>query len=166
MNPILIAEGSEKVPGPILFFEGVNISSQMREGGFPIVHSCAWVSVVQDEVTTPVMNRDMGERQGISLWSRLATPQTFKTAFIQDLGDPRVTLLRSIPVSIDFWPDHVTACSFDIEEFGIGADEFEAVSELKASLADLYFLLKNEQGHLGPLPQKQWDFLRGIIREA
>lgn len=166
MNSIVIAESSQKVPGPILFSDQVNSSSQMRDGGLLIVHSCAWVSVVEDEVMNPVMNLDMRERQGISMWSHLATLQYSKTAFIQDLGDPRVTLLRSIPVSVDFWPDHVTARSFDIEEFGVGADEFEAVRELKASLADLYFLLKNEQGNLGPLPQRQWEFLRRIIRET
>lgn len=166
MNPIVIAEGSQKVSGPILFFDEVNVSSQMREGALFITHSCAWVSAIEDEVTNPVTNRDTGERQGVSLWSHLATLQSSKTAFIQDLGDPRVTLLRSIPVSIDFRPDHVTAGSFDIEEFGSGADEFEAVHDLKASLVALYFLLKSEQGNLGPLPKRQWEFLRGIIQET
>lgn len=166
MNPIVIEEGSQKVPGPILYFDQANLSSQMQEGDDLIVHSCAWVGMVEDEVMNPVMNRDTRERQGISVWSHLAILQPSKTAFIQDLGDPRVALLRSIPVSIDFWPDHVTASSFDIEEFGVGTDEFEAVRELKASLTDLYFLLKTEQGNLGPLPQRQWEFLRGIIREA
>lgn len=91
--------------------------------------------------------------------------QPRKNIFIQDLGDPRLSLDRSIPIALDFWYDSVTACCHDLEDFGVGQDEFSALADLKASLVDLYFLLKNDADRLGPLPQRHWNYLRSIITE-
>lgn len=91
--------------------------------------------------------------------------QPRKTVFIQDLGDPRLSLTASIPVALDFWGDSVTACCYDLEDFGVGQDEFSALADLKGSLVDLYFLLKAEADRLGPLPERHWRYLRSITRE-
>ncbi|MBI4608751.1 MAG: hypothetical protein HY726_07080 [Candidatus Rokubacteria bacterium] len=109
---------------------------------------------------------DTSDDVSLSLWSHFPSARPSKNIFILDLGNPRVVLTRPLPVAIQVWPDHVSTCSYDIEEFGIGADEFEAVEDLKASIADLYFVLKREGPALGPLPQRQWAFLKGIIRET
>lgn len=91
--------------------------------------------------------------------------QPRKNIFIQDLGDPQLSLNRSVPIALDFWYDSVTACCHDLEDFGVGQDEFSAVADLKASLVDLYFLLKNDADRLGPLPQRHWNYLQSIITE-
>jgi hypothetical protein len=109
----------------------------------------------------------LGDEPTFNAWCHV--PQTLRpsrTVFIQDFGRPDLKLARAIPVSVDFWPNHVTACSYDIEEFGVGNDEFAAVENLKEALADLYLLLKADQERLGPLPQRQWRYLKDIIREA
>jgi len=88
-----------------------------------------------------------------------------KTVFVQDLGDARLALRELLAISIEQWPDSVTACSYDTGEFAFADDELTAIDELKALIVDLYFLLKEEQNNLGPLPQKYWNFLKSAIQE-
>lgn len=76
-----------------------------------------------------------------------------------------VSLKRAIPVALEFWEGLVTARCHDLTEFGTGADEFEALDDLRASIVDLYSVLKADQGNLGPLAQRQLDYLEDIIRE-
>ncbi len=88
-----------------------------------------------------------------------------KTVFVQDLGDAKLMLREPLAISIEQWPDSVTVCSYDTGEFAFAGDELTAIDELKALIVDLYFLLKEEQNNLGPLPQKYWNFLRSVIQE-
>ena len=88
-----------------------------------------------------------------------------KTVFIQDLGDARLALREPLAVSIEQWPSAVTADSYDTGEFAFADDELTAIDELKALIVDLYFLLKEEQNNLGPLPLKYWNFLKSVIQE-
>lgn len=88
-----------------------------------------------------------------------------KTVFVQDLGDARLVLREPLAVSIEQWPNAVTADSYDTGEFAFADDELAAIDELKALIADLYFLLKEEQNNLGPLPVKHWNFLKSVIQE-
>jgi len=101
----------------------------------------------------------------LSLWSHLATAQRHKTVFVQDLADPRVSIVEAIPVALEFWDNLVTACCYDLEEFEVAGDEFTALEQLKSSIVDLYYILKSEADHLGPLPQRQWNYLRRMVRE-
>lgn len=87
------------------------------------------------------------------------------TVFVQDLGDVRLALREPLAISIEQWPNSVTACSYDTGEFAVADDELNAIDELKALIVDLYFLLKEEQNNLGPLPLKYWNFLKSIIQE-
>ncbi|OGI51710.1 MAG: hypothetical protein A3B81_03505 [Candidatus Muproteobacteria bacterium RIFCSPHIGHO2_02_FULL_65_16] len=87
-----------------------------------------------------------------------------KTIFVQDLGDARLAL-RELAISIEQWPNSVTAYSYDTGEFAFADDELTAIDELKALIVDLYFLLKEEQNNLGPLPLKYWNFLKSVIQE-
>lgn len=86
--------------------------------------------------------------------------------FVSDLGDPRLTLKQPLPVVIQYGDTAITACSYDLEDFGVGDTEFEAVNDLKATIAELYFALKENQDRLGPQPEKDWLFLRSIINES
>src|SRR5215510_4096282 len=127
-----------------------------------VLHTLAWANC-----SNFVPPAQLGDEPTFNAWCHF--PQTLrppKTVFIQDLGRPDLKLARAIPLSIDFWPSHVTACSYDIEEFGVGGDEFVAVENLKEALADLYLVLKADQERLGPLPQRQWRYLKDVIREA
>ena len=83
-----------------------------------------------------------------------------------DLGDPRLILNRPLPVVIQYGDDSVTACSYDLEDFGVGETEFEALKDLKATIVELYFTLKENQGRLGPQPEKEWVSLHSLIKET
>lgn len=141
-----------------------SIFYKVREGQEDIYYVANSIGTRIEDRFVP---REVGARDDISIsrWPDLPPPRQSKTIFIRDLGDPRVAPIRALPASIEFGPDLVSAFSYDIEEFGIGADEFEAVEDLKASIAALYFLLKDDQTNLGPLPQRQWAFLKGVMRE-
>ncbi len=88
-----------------------------------------------------------------------------KTIFITDLGESTLSLLRTLPISVEYSGGQVVACSYDLEELTLGSDDDEVVADMKSAIVDLYYLLKDEQENLGPLPRAQWEFLKGIIRE-
>ena len=88
-----------------------------------------------------------------------------KTIFIADLGESTLSLLRALPISVEYSGGQVVACSYDLEELTLGSDDDEVIADMKSAIVDLYYLLKGEQENLGPLPRSQWEFLRGIIRE-
>lgn len=85
---------------------------------------------------------------------------------IAALHDPRVELVRDIPIAVEFFEGVVTAWNSDLEEWGTGKTETEAVDELRASIVEAYFLYKDEgEGGLGPIPIRHWRYLKSIIRE-
>ncbi len=106
------------------------------------------------------------EPGGVCHWSHPGEPHSQKTVFISDLGDPRLSLRRAIPVSLDVWDGYVTAACFDLEEFEVADGEFEAIEELKAAIVDLYLILREDRDRLGPLPQRHWDYLRRFVQEG
>lgn len=106
-------------------------------------------------------------KSGEKILSLFSHSQDRKTIFIKNLSDPRLSLREgeSLPIFVESWPQLFTACSHDIDEFAFAADEFETIEEIKASIVELYFSLKEDQNNLGPLPQKHWDFLKSVMQE-
>jgi hypothetical protein len=91
--------------------------------------------------------------------------RNLKTIFIQDLGDARVSLRRPLPMVVESWGAKTSVYSPDTGDFSVAIDEGAALDELRSSVVDLYFLLKDEQANLGPLPLRHWNFLRSVIDE-
>jgi len=98
-------------------------------------------------------------------WPYFPENRQQKTVFIRDLGSPRLSVTAPIPVSIEFAEGQVTACCYDVEQFGVGEDEFSALDDLRATIVELYATLKAER-RLGPLPQRQLEYLRRALKEA
>ena len=88
-----------------------------------------------------------------------------KTVFIRDLRDPHLVVANPIPISLEFSDGQVTACCYDVEQFGVGEDEFVALDDLRATIVELYGVLKAER-HLGPLPQRQLAYLTRALKEV
>jgi hypothetical protein len=88
-----------------------------------------------------------------------------KTVFIRDLRDAELVATRPIPVALEFMEGQVTACCYDVEQFGVGEDEFSALDDLRATLVELYHTLRAEKS-LGPLPQRQLAYLKRVLRQA
>ncbi|MBI2529268.1 MAG: hypothetical protein HYY95_22365 [Candidatus Rokubacteria bacterium] len=123
------------------------------EEAYPVQASPAQVrNIASDDMSSMVWPYFPGDRQQ-------------RTVFIRDLADPRVVVVEPIPVSLEVSDGQPTACCYDLEQFGIGDDEFSALDDLRATIVELYLALKGEQS-LGPLPQRQLAYLRSVVREA
>lgn len=98
-------------------------------------------------------------------WPYLPGNHPRKTVFIRDLRDATLVPTKPIPVSLESSDGTVTACCYDLEQFGVGENEFEALDDLCATIVELYRVLKSEK-KLGPLPQRQLVYLKRVVREA
>jgi hypothetical protein len=123
------------------------------EGAYPVEASPA-----------PVRNM-ASDDHGSLLWPYFPEVRQPKTVFIRDLADSRLVVLEPIAVAVEFSGGQPTACCYDLEQFGVGEDEFSALDDLRATIVELYFALKAER-RLGPLPQRQLDYLTRVLREA
>src|SRR4030067_1791292 len=57
-----------------------------------------------------------------------------KTVYIRNLDDTHLVLKREMPITIDFSDNVFTAVSYDLEEFGFGKDEIEALKDIRESI--------------------------------
>jgi hypothetical protein len=98
-------------------------------------------------------------------WPYFPSNRQQKTVFIRDLHDPHMSVASPIPASLEFSDGQVTACCYDLEQFGVGGDEFEALDDLRATIVELYVTLKQEPS-LGPLPRRQLAYLARALKET
>lgn len=93
-------------------------------------------------------------------------PQQRCHAVVQDLQDARLRLKRDLWVSLELADGIVSVWHDDLEELGTGPTEAEALAVFRASVVELYFLLKGlGRERMGPIPLKQWNFLLDIVEE-
>lgn len=85
--------------------------------------------------------------------------------YIRDLGDPRVSLLQSLAVSVEYFEDKGCVYCAELDEFVVVNAEEDPLAEMRAAIVDLYFLLKAESRNLGPIPQSKWNTLKTIVQE-
>jgi hypothetical protein len=90
-------------------------------------------------------------------------PADGTTIFIGDLRSDEYRLNTPIPVTIEYDEDTVIASFYDIEEYGIGEDLEEALSDLCAGLVEYYESLEENVHCLGPLPARHWKYLKTLI---
>lgn len=85
---------------------------------------------------------------------------------IRDLGDESYKLTESILISIEEYPgdDTVIASFPEVEAFGEGVTETEAILNLKLAILDLFDELRETPAdELGNLPQSWLNVLQTII---
>ncbi len=88
---------------------------------------------------------------------------------IRDLGDENYTLTEPVIVSIEEYQneDTVIASFPEIEVFGEGVTEAEALMNLKLAILDLYEeLIDTSLDELGDLPKAWLSVLQKIIKQA
>ncbi len=88
-----------------------------------------------------------------------------KTVFIASLGAVPLALKCALPITLEVSVKSVAAYSYDLDELAISDSECGALDEMRAGIAEAYFLLKAEQKALGPLQSRHWEFLRQIVAE-
>ena len=85
---------------------------------------------------------------------------------IGSLLDPRLRMRRdiNIPIYIDGLY-HVATCR-ELDEFGYGNDPIMAVQDLRRTIAELYWSLKQDKNRLGNDLNRVWGVISTLIYEA
>jgi len=98
-----------------------------------------------------------------SIQTPLRHPADGTTIFIGDLRSNEYRLNMPIPVTIEYDEDTVIASFYDVEEYGVGEDLEEALSDFCAGLVEYYESLEENVHCLGPLPARHWKYLKTLI---
>jgi hypothetical protein len=88
-----------------------------------------------------------------------------KSFLLHSLRHPGVELREPLAVLVEQDGEQVVAVCYDLDVFGYGDTESEALDDLRRTVADLYLALKEQQQELGPLPERVWTYLSRIIAE-
>ncbi|MFA5188909.1 MAG: hypothetical protein WC460_06105 [Patescibacteria group bacterium] len=89
-----------------------------------------------------------------------------KNIFIQNLPLERITLIQAIPLLLEEKDSHFVISSSDLDLYGEGDTEFDAIKDFSLCMEELYFDLKGERVEdLGTFPKFILDFLNKIVTE-
>ena len=98
--------------------------------------------------------------------STVMAPVLPSTMLLGSLRDPRLRLI--IPLTLTFERENhdIVAYCEELDEFGFGTHLTEAIEDLQATIAELYFTFKEEHDRLGSNLQRKWDSLRQTVKEV
>lgn len=97
---------------------------------------------------------------------RIAPRIVDKNITILNLGHEKYLFKSPFPVNIVFEDDVYIASSYDLNTFGYGESEDEALRDLCESVIEYYEHLKANHSNLGALLKRDWDFLSRMIVEV
>ena len=98
--------------------------------------------------------------------TKIIGPALPETMLLGALRDPRLRLVVPLTITFECENDDIVAYCEDLEEFGFGTHLTEAIEDLQATIAELYFTLKEENSRLGPDLKRIWDSLHQKIKEV
>jgi hypothetical protein len=99
-----------------------------------------------------------------ALRERLSEVQSSqRTSFMITLGSAELRLAQPLPIELSPAADGVVAHAPDLEVFGSGPTDYEALDDLRRVIAEEYAYLKEHESELGPLPKRQLARFREII---
>lgn len=91
--------------------------------------------------------------------------QIDKNITILSLGHEKYIFKSPFPVNILVEDDTYIATSYDLNLFGYGESEDEALRDLCESIIEHYEHLKTNQSNLGSLLKRDWNFLARMIED-
>ncbi|MDI6791417.1 MAG: hypothetical protein QME81_00925 [bacterium] len=86
-----------------------------------------------------------------------------KFLLINSLHHSSLHLISPVAVSVEYDGYQFIAYTADLDIYGCGDSEYEAIEDLRQSIVELYYDLKNEP--LGKDLEKIWEYLSCIVRE-
>jgi hypothetical protein len=95
------------------------------------------------------------------LSKKLAT----KSIFLQNLRHQCYILKQPLSVTLESEDSEIVASCYDINMYGCGDNEEEAIDDLCTVIVEYYESLKEDKEKLGCLPQKHWIYLSNVIEE-
>jgi hypothetical protein len=93
-------------------------------------------------------------------------PTLPSTMLLGALRDPRLRLITPLTITFEREDSDIVAYCEELEEFGYGTHLTEAIEDLQAAIAELYFTLKEENDRLGSELARIWDNLQQKIKEV
>ncbi len=85
---------------------------------------------------------------------------------LSNIRSSKIKLKKPISVFIGRNDSETIINCPDLDLYGVGDSEQEAIMDLSESIEELYFILKkNELSKLGPHMLNMWEFLRDIVLE-
>jgi hypothetical protein len=82
---------------------------------------------------------------------------------LYSLRHPRLRLRNPIAVSLEDDGSQVIAFAYDLDLFGYGETEGEALDDLRHTIVDLYLTLRENVKTLGTLPERVWEYLADVV---
>lgn len=76
-------------------------------------------------------------------------PTLPSTMLLGALHDPRLHLIAPLTITFERENNDIVAYCEELEEFGFGTHLTEAIEDLQAAIAEVYFTLKEEKDRLG-----------------
>lgn len=92
-------------------------------------------------------------------------PKLLGQVMLESLTDARLRLRDSIAVKVLEESGQIIAAAEELNEYGSGDSQAEAITELQYAIADLYFSLEEDKDRLGPGLQKVWETLQVKIEQ-
>jgi hypothetical protein len=86
-----------------------------------------------------------------------------KPILIHDLLAKGLRLREPLAVSLDYDESQVIAYCYDLDVFGYGETEIEALNDLRQTIVDLYFTLRENRRNLGEYAEGVWEYLGRIV---
>ncbi len=137
--------------------DGDSLASGDREQAQSMQWSSAYYKMVVSELNA------VESRYICSGGHSIAPRQAIRIASLDRAG---LCLKEPIQIYVESSGSGYIAYSVDLDEFVTSDDEQSSISELKASIVDTYYILKEDQHRLGPLQQAHWQFLQRIVSEV
>jgi len=83
--------------------------------------------------------------------------------FINSLHSSNLSLITPIAISLEYDGYQFITYAPDLNIYGCGESEYEAIEDIRVSIVSLYYDLKEER--LGQDLQNIWNYLQSIIKE-
>jgi len=84
---------------------------------------------------------------------------------LYSLRHPHLRLRNPIAAFLEDDGAQIIASAYDLDLFGYGETEGEALDDLRRTIVDLYVSLKESADTLGPLSQQVWEYLSDVVEE-
>jgi hypothetical protein len=85
---------------------------------------------------------------------------------ILNLGHGKYLFKSPFPVNITYEDEVYIASSYDLNLFGYGESEDEALRDLCGSIIEYYEHIKANRNKMGPLLKRDWEFLSWMILDS
>jgi len=86
-----------------------------------------------------------------------------KSVLINSLHNPLLKLKEPLAAHLEYDEEGVIAFCYDLDIFGHGDTEGEALEDLRKTISDLFLELESNKDNMGPFPEKIWGYLSGIV---